>query len=83
MFLQCAPKRPGPIGTIATGTGNNPLYCLGCYRDLYLLVPQVLIHLFNQEAHNLSKVVVTKGVENDDFVDPVDEFRVERLFHLP
>src|SRR3989304_2036292 len=37
VFLQCAPKRPGPIGTIGAGTSDDPLYCFRHNRDVALL----------------------------------------------
>ena len=45
-------------------------------------VDQVLVQLIDQQPHDPPQVVVGQRVEDDDFVDPVDELRVEGAPHF-
>ena len=45
-------------------------------------IGEVRVQLIDQQAQNPPQVVVRQRLEDDDLVDAVDEFRVERPLHL-
>ena len=51
-------------------------------RDLQLAIDQVLVQLRDQQRHDPPQVVVGQRLEDDDFVDAVDELGVERALDL-
>ena len=46
------------------------------------LVRQVLVQLRDHQIHDLAEIRVRQRVEDDDLVQPVDEFRIEQPLHF-
>src|ERR1700694_4347880 len=80
ILLQGATQRTCTVGAIRKRLVENPL--LGLIRDgnRDRLLCQVLIKLRDHELENLDQVVLAQSAEQDDFVQPVQELRIEGAF---
>src|ERR1700680_1193572 len=80
ILLQGSTQRTRTVGAIGKRLVENPL--LGLIRDgnRDRLLCQVLIQLRDHKLENLDQVVLAQGAEQDDFVQPVQELRIEGAF---
>src|SRR5438105_2935205 len=80
--LDGAPQRPRAVRPILARHLDDPVDHLGRQRDLQLAIGEVVVQLVNQQRHDPPQVVVAQRLEDDDFVDAVDELGVERPLHF-
>src|ERR1700730_14388180 len=80
LLLQGSTQRTRTVGAIRKRLVENPL--LGLIRDgnRDRLLRQVLIKLRDHKLENLDQVVFAQSVEQDDFVQPVQELGIEGAF---
>src|ERR1700723_2657572 len=82
VFLQRAPERPRAIISIAASFLENPLARFRCQSDLHLAMHQRLVNLADEQIDNPQQVVIRERIEQNHFVQPVQELRVEDSLHL-
>mmetsp|Transcript_2996 Transcript_2996/g.6454 ORF Transcript_2996/g.6454 Transcript_2996/m.6454 type:complete len:218 (-) Transcript_2996:337-990(-) len=50
-------------------------------RQRHFLVREALAHFLNLQLHNLAQLAAPERVEDDKFIQPVEEFRAESVAH--
>ena len=80
--LDGAAQRPRPVRAVLARLLDDPVDHLGRQIEPDLAIDQVVVQLLDQQPRDRPQVVVRERLEDDDFVDAVDELRVERLPHL-
>src|SRR5918911_71260 len=79
MFLQGAAKRARAVGTIRAGLIDEPALGLIRQANFKAAILEGAVHLFYLQLHHVQQLVVQQLVEDDDFVQAVDELRIEGL----
>src|SRR5690242_17940701 len=75
--LQCPSQRSRPIVAIAAGLIENPLTRFRSQDNLHLAMDQRVVDLADQQIDDAQEIVVGKRVEENNFVQPVQEFGIE------
>src|SRR5688572_17874856 len=70
-------KRTSTIRAVLARDVDDPVDDLGRQRDLHAPIDQVRVQLIDQQRHDPPQVLVRERVEDDDFVDTVDELGIE------
>src|SRR5579864_6760076 len=82
VLLQGAAERARAIAAVGQGLVENPLLGVVGDGDGDRFLRQVRIELRNHELENLDQVVFAERVEDDDFVDAVQELGIEGTLDL-
>ena len=79
IFLQRAPQRPGAIRAIGAGLFDDPLLGFVGQPDFEAVPQHRLVDLFDLQLNHVEQLVIEQFVKDDDFIEAVDEFRIEGL----
>src|SRR5678815_3421862 len=71
-------KRPRPIGALPRSRLQEPLVGFRGKRNLEIARFQGFVEPFDHQCAYLQQVIFIQRVENDDFIDPVEELGTER-----
>src|SRR5262249_12328809 len=82
VFLKRPPQRPGSIASVTARFFENIAGGIGCQPDGQLLGNQVDVDKLYQKPDDLQQVVVRQRVEQDRFIQPVQELRIEGALHF-
>ena len=82
VLLQRAPERPRAIISIAAGFLENPLARFRRQRNLHLAMHQRLVDLADEQIDNPQQVVIRERIEQNHFVQSIQEFGIENSLHL-
>src|ERR1700721_1292889 len=77
VFLQRSTQWPSAVGAVRQSLVEDPLLGLIRHRNGDRLLRQVLIELGDHELENLDKIRFAQSQEQNDLVQPVQEFRIE------
>src|ERR1019366_5097485 len=80
VLLQGAAQRARTVAAVGEGLVENPLLGIVRNRDRDGFLRQVLVELRDYELENLDQVALAQRQEQDDFVEAVEELRVEGAF---
>ena len=80
--LQGAAQGARAVAAVDEGLVEDPLLGILGDRDGDGLLRQVGIELLDQQFHDLEQVGVVQRLEENDFVDAVEELGIEGLFDL-
>src|SRR5260221_9115694 len=73
VLLQSPPQRTRPVTAVSTRFFEDPLACFRRQHNLDLPMDQRIVHLAHEQVDNAQQVVVPERVENNDFVQPIEE----------
>src|SRR5581483_1478069 len=82
VLLQGPAQRASAVAAVGERLIQDPLLGFVRDRDRNRLLRQVRVELRNHELKNLDEVVFGQRVEDDDFIQPVQELGVERALHF-
>src|SRR5437879_9846685 len=82
VFLKGPAQRTSAIAAIAAGLLENVLGRVRGQADLDLLADQVSVDLSDQQVDDFDQIVVGERCEENDFIQAVEELRIERPLHF-
>src|ERR1700744_5576378 len=80
--LQRTAQWPCSIRAVDKCLFQNPLLGVFGHRQRDRLLDQIGVQLLYQQLQDLNQILIRKGNEDDDFIQPVQELRVEGSLHL-
>ena len=81
ILLQRAAQRTRSIGAIGASLGENPLLGIVGQPHDKSMISHRGVDLIDLQLQHVEQFLVAQLVKDDNFVQPVDEFRVEGLPH--
>ncbi len=81
-FCKRAPQRTSAVGAIDDGFVEDPLAGLFGHRDGDRALRQVRVQLLHHQFDDLDQVDLGQRAEDDDFVQTVEELRIEGALHF-
>src|SRR5216683_7849705 len=82
ILLQSPAERTRPIIAVRTRFLEYPLTCFRRYDNLHLPVNQRVVQLAHQQIDDAEQIFVAERIENNHFVQPVQELRIERPLYF-
>src|SRR5437899_2736971 len=82
ILLQSPTKRTRAVTAVRTRFLEYPLTCFRRDDNLHLPVNQCVVQLAHQQIDDAEQIFVAERIENNDFVQPVQELRIERPLYF-
>src|SRR6267142_4812741 len=79
VLLQCPPQWPGSIRAIGAGLNHNPLLRFVSQPYLKAVPDHCPVNLVDLQLNNIEQLMVEEFIEDDDFIESINKFRVECL----
>src|SRR5882762_7893127 len=82
ILLQSPAQRTSPITAVRTRFLEYPLSCFRRDDNLHLPVNQRIVELAHQQIDDAEQIFVAERIENNHFVQPVQELRIEHPLYF-